>query len=163
MRNKIRLLTAGFSVISLLALSGCGTNTSVNQQTGANNGSQSQGTQTGGGRSGAGGQFGSVSKVLNMSMTTLMNALKGGLSIVEIAGKQGITQQTLISDLESSYKSQMDLAVSNGRITSTQEQQMISRYDQNLPNMIEHKGLPAFTGRGSYTGQTTNQTSTNTP
>lgn len=155
MRLKMTLLTTGcLSILACAMLAGCGTNSNASSnstQPVASN-SAGQGPNSGNAPShrmgfGGGANLDSLAKVLKISTTTLSTDLKNGDSLEQIAQKQGVSQKTLISDLESSFKSQISSAVSSGHMSSSQEQQMISRYDSNVSKMIEQKGFAGF-GRG---------------
>ncbi len=145
-------IVIGLSIATIVALVGCGTNgTTSGQQSPESNGVQQQTAGASGPHNGfgRGQQFASISKVLGMSATTLMDELKSGQTLAQIAQSKGISQQKLISELEASYKSQLDQGVSSGHLTSSQEQQMISKYDQSLPKMIQKKGMSGWSRRGS--------------
>ncbi len=77
-----------------------------------------------------------LAKDLNLSTTTLQSDLKAGKTIASIAQAQGVSTSTLISDLESSVKTNLDQAVSSGKMTSTQEQQMLTRVNQQITNIV---------------------------
>ncbi len=147
MFKKGILLTIELSMIAFVALVGCGTTTG--QQPVSSNGMpQNSNASRFHNGFGKGQQIASISNVLGVSTTTLMNDLKSGQSLLQIAQAKGISQQTLISDLEASYKKQLDQAVSSGHISSSQEQQMVSHYNQSLPNMVQRKGIMGGPGRG---------------
>jgi hypothetical protein len=164
---KTTHIAVGLSLVSMFALSGCGSaNSGQNNATSVtqSNTSGSAPHKSFGGRGGNGGRFelGAISKELGMDTSTLMNDLKGGQSMAQIAQSKGISQQKLISDLESSYKTGLDQMVSSGRISASQEQQMISKYDNALPNLIQQKGMSAWMPRrGNSACNTTNSTSSN--
>ncbi|WP_156040158.1 hypothetical protein [Alicyclobacillus macrosporangiidus] len=167
-----RRAIAGVAVLAAVSLAGCGTGQGA-AQGGAGSGAagnangqvaaQGPGNWTGGnglrtnrGGFAGGSPFEAVSQVLGISNTELMNDLRGGQSILAIAQQKGLSEQSLISKLEAAYKAQLDEQVKAGRLSAQREQQMINRYDQNLPAMVERKGLPqgrTFGGRGGPGGQ----------
>lgn len=160
MKRKLTLITTGgLSILACAMLAGCGTNSNASssntQQTATT--PAGQGYNSGNAPShrvgfGGGVNLASLAKVLKLSTTTLSTDLKNGDSLEQIAQKQGVSQKTLISDLESSFKSQISNAVSSGHMSSSQEKQMISRYDSNVSKMIEQKGSAGFGHGGSHSG-----------
>ncbi len=93
-----------------------------------------------------------LAKDLNLSTTTLQSDLKAGKSIASIAQAQGVSTTTLITDLENSAKSNLDQAVSSGKMTSTQEQQMLTRLNQQITNLVNGT-MPSMPGHGFDHGQ----------
>lgn len=171
MWSSTKTAIAGVAVLAAVGLAGCGTGQGT-AQGGAASGAagnasgqvaaQGPGNRTWGNGQGtnrggfAGGSFAAVSQVLGISNTELMNDLRDGQSILSIAQQKGLSEQSLISKLEAAYKAQLDEQVKAGRLSADREQQMINRYDQNLPAMVERKGLPqgrGFGGRGGPGGQ----------
>lgn len=150
--NRVLAGVTGIAIACVTVLSGCGTNTTTQSTT---SGTGVQGNPSGGNLNpggprargfGGGMQLSTVSKVLNISVATLTSDLKAGQSIDGIASKQGISQQKLTTALEADYKQRLDSMVSSGRISSSQEGAMISRYDQSLPKMLSTPGLPSNFG-----------------
>ncbi|QSO47492.1 hypothetical protein [Alicyclobacillus mengziensis] len=83
------------------------------------------------------GSLGSLATTLGIDQQTLQSDLKAGQSLVQIAQGKGMSEQTLISDLEASYKQRLDAAVSSGKLTSTQEQKMLTHFNNNVTKMVE--------------------------
>ncbi len=83
-----------------------------------------------------GGQLATVAKALNISASTLQSDLKAGKSIASIAQAQGVATSTLISDLEASLQTKLAGMVTNGKITSAQEQKMLTRMDKQITNFV---------------------------
>ncbi len=83
-----------------------------------------------------GGQLAIVAKALNISASTLQSDLKAGKSIASIAQAQGVATSTLISDLEASLQTKLAGMVTNGKITSAQEQKMLTRMDKQITNFV---------------------------
>ena len=94
-----------------------------------------------------GNNMATLAKDLNLSTTTLQSDLKAGKSIASIAQAQGVSTSTLISDLEASAKTNLDQTVSSGKLTSTQEQQMLTRINQQINNFVNGT-MPMMPGRG---------------
>ncbi|GMA65760.1 hypothetical protein NZD89_28515 (plasmid) [Alicyclobacillus fastidiosus] len=94
-----------------------------------------------------------ISNILGISSTTLQSDLKSGQSLAQIAQNQGISEQTLVSDIESAETSQLNQAVQNGKLTSAQEQNILSNLDSHVQQMVEHTG--GFQkGNGKWSGAT---------
>ena len=88
-----------------------------------------------------------VAKDLNLSTTTLQSDLKSGKTIADIAKAQGISTTTLISELETAMQSQLGQQVSSGKLTSTQEQSMVSHLDTMVTNFVNGT-MPKWGGHG---------------
>ncbi len=92
-----------------------------------------------------GGQLAAVAKTLNISVSTLQSDLKAGKSIASIAQAQGVATATLISDLEASVQTKLASKVTSGKITSAQEQKMLTRIDQQITNFVNGT-MPKWNG-----------------
>lgn len=82
------------------------------------------------------GLMGSLPSILKISQATLQADLKAGNSILQIAQKQGVSEKTLITEMEKDYKTQLDKLDASKKLTATKERQMITRYDSNITKMI---------------------------
>ncbi len=87
-----------------------------------------------------GGPNKDAAKILGVSQGTLMKDLKGGESLVQVAQSKGMSEQTLISDLEANLKTRLDTAVTKGHMTSAQEQQMLNDYASHVTTFVTQKG-----------------------
>jgi predicted alpha/beta hydrolase len=67
-----------------------------------------------------------------------------------------------VSDLQSSYQTNLNKVVQSGRITATQAKQMEQRYISSLPAMLTRKGLPTFHGGYRGNGNASGGASTST-
>ena len=83
--------------------------------------------------------MGSLPTILKISKTTLQTDLKNGDSILQIAQKKGISEKSLIAAMEKADQTQLNKLVTSKKITATQEQQMIKRYDSTITKMITSK------------------------
>ncbi|GMA65422.1 hypothetical protein NZD89_08215 [Alicyclobacillus fastidiosus] len=86
------------------------------------------------------GSLESIAKIIDIDSSTLQSDLKSGQSLAQIAQAKGIDEQTLISDIESAQKSKLDQAVSNGKLTSAQEQQILTKLDSRVQQLVEQTG-----------------------
>lgn len=84
------------------------------------------------------GRFGDVSKILGVDNATLQTDLKAGQSLAQIAQSKGISEQTLITDLTSNLKSQLDQSVTAGKLTAQQEQQILGKFQSHVTQFVEH-------------------------
>jgi len=85
---------------------------------------------------GMGAQLATLAKVLNISTATLQSDLMAGQSIASIAKAQGVSTATLISDLEAALQTNLTSMVTSGKITSSQEKQMLTRMDKQITNFV---------------------------
>lgn len=145
---------------SLLTVGAIGTVTSfaASNSTSANSASTAASQWSASGHSHAGshhgfggghGQLTELATILGMDVATLQSDLQSGQSMVSIAQTKGISEQTLVSDLQSNLKSRLDQAVRNGKMTSAQEQQMLTNFSGHTTQFLEHAGtMPGHGPRG---------------
>ena len=77
-----------------------------------------------------------VATLLNISPTTLKADLQAKETIATIAQKQGVSVSTLTTGLENALKANLDKAVAAGKLTATQEQQILSHASTHITDMI---------------------------
>lgn len=171
MNLRSTIIIGGFAVGLLSLVTACGTQAASGASAATSNTTNSSGSQSTGNRSGHGhGNFGQhgfgmgmannteAAKILGISTSTLQTDLKNNESLAQIAQSKGINESKLISELEADFKTQLDSQVKSGKMNSSQEGQMISRYDSNIKTMVERKGI---TQRPSHFGNYGNQTANN--
>lgn len=83
-----------------------------------------------------------LTKQLGISVKTLVSDLKSGETLAQIAQSKGVSEQTLIADLSSDVQHLLDQAVSNGKLTTAQEQSLMKRFDAHVQAVVEGR-LPA--------------------
>ena len=88
-----------------------------------------------------------VAKDLNISTSILQSDLKSGKSIASIAQAQGVSTATLITDLETAATANLAQAVSSNKLTSTQEQHMLTNVDQRITDFVNGT-MPQGRGHG---------------
>lgn len=81
--------------------------------------------------------------ILKISKKTLIDELKAGKSLAEIASSKGISKQTLVTKLNASMKTHLDKAVANGKLTAAKEKKILSKSQERISKMVDHKGLGA--------------------
>jgi predicted RNase H-like HicB family nuclease len=77
-----------------------------------------------------------VAKVFGMSEADLLTALQGGKSIAEVAKEKNIALDKVVDALVADRAETLKQAVSNGRITQAQADQMLADLKTNLPNHL---------------------------
>lgn len=79
-----------------------------------------------------------LAQILGIDVSTLKADIAKGQTLVEIAQTQSISEQTLISDLESNLKTHLDEAVQSGKLTSVKEQQFLNKFETHMQQFVEH-------------------------
>jgi D-Tyr-tRNAtyr deacylase len=87
------------------------------------------------------GLFKEVATILGMDQKTLLSDLKSGQSLAEIASSKKMDQATLVSKLIAAEKTELDKAVSSGKITAAQETQRLAKATTLLEKLVTEKGL----------------------
>lgn len=95
--------------------------------------------------------LGAAAAYLGLNDLQLLQQLRSGSSLAQIARSRHKSVSGLEQAITSSIKSRLDQAVSAGRISSGQEQQMLSRLKQRLDQEISRSG-PGL-GYGHQDGQ----------
>jgi len=98
----------------------------------------------------SGPMMGDVTTILGIDGPTLHTDLRAGQSLTQIAQTKGMSEQTLIADLKTNFKTHLDQAVKNGKLTTTKEQHMLSSFDTSAAKFVEHKGDFGHFGKGPH-------------
>lgn len=107
---------------------GSGTKPDGTVGTQPNAGSGQQSSRPGGPPEGlSGGPMGDIAGLLGMSAEELQTKLKAGTTLEEIASGKGMTLAQLKEKLIEKEKTELDSQVSEGKITSAQAQEMLTR------------------------------------
>jgi len=77
-----------------------------------------------------------VAKVLQITIDELYAARANGESVAQIAASKGITEETLVSELNTLKKARLDQAVTDGVITQEQADLMYTNMEQQTLTMI---------------------------
>lgn len=80
--------------------------------------------------------------VLGISEQTLVADLQSGKSLTEIAATKNINKPTLITKLLAEEKTQLDSLVKAGQLTSTEETQLLTQEKSELQTQVDQKGFP---------------------
>ena len=105
-------------------------------------------------RAGAAGLLRAASSYLGLDPAELRAKLRSGKSLAQIAQDQGKPVAGLEQAIERAAKTRLDTAVKNGRLTSAQEQRLLSRLHQRIDDLVHRTGPPreVFRFRGRRHG-----------
>ncbi|WP_026963002.1 D-aminoacyl-tRNA deacylase [Alicyclobacillus herbarius] len=84
-----------------------------------------------------------IAQVLGVSEQTLLQDLKNGQSIAQVAKSKGISTDSLVSQLVTKAKARLDQAVQNGKLTASKEQQILNNLQKRLTRLVEGQKLLA--------------------
>ena len=92
-----------------------------------------------------------AAKYLGLSESQLESKLESGKTLAQVAKGEGKSVDGLVAALKADLKQKLDQAVSDGRLTKAQEQQVLAEADQRLNDLVNGK-LPARPpdGRGPF-------------
>jgi hypothetical protein len=98
---------------------------------------------------GPGGIFGTAAKYLGLSLQQLLDQLQSGKSLAQIAKARGKSAAGLVAAIVSAEQGRLDKARAAGRITASQEQDLLSRLRTAVQAMIngDRFGHPFFPHR----------------
>jgi urease accessory protein UreF len=83
----------------------------------------------------------SAAKYLGLSDQQLVQKLASGKSLADVAGEQNKSVDGLKSAITGSVKSNLDSAVKAGKITQTQENNILGRLNNRLDKLVNGKGF----------------------
>lgn len=92
------------------------------------------------------GRMTAVADVLGVTEVTLRSELQSGKSIAQIAKSKGMSETNLIAKLKANFKTNLDKAVKNGKLTSSQETNILSNFAAHAKQFVEHKGCAGPSG-----------------
>jgi hypothetical protein len=104
-----------------------------------------------------------LAKTLNLTLEDLQSQLKSGKSLTQIAQAQGVSQSQLETALETSVKDNLSKAVSAGKLTQQQADQMLSHMNGNYALMLDMTGSGMMAGGAGGCHRNGNATPTETP
>jgi ribosomal protein S20 len=114
------------------------TDSSANQQ------QQAQQQNVHHGQKGWQGGFAKNQQLLSLLKTdsqTLINELKAGKSLADVASAHGVSEQQVIDLLTSQESQEIDQAVQAGKITSDKASKMKAKLSDRIKQMVERKGF----------------------
>jgi hypothetical protein len=86
-------------------------------------------------------ELGAAASYLDLTDTQLIDQLRSGKSLAQVAKDKGKTSAGLEQALTASFKTRLDKAVAAGRITQAQEQTILQRFQSRLDRRINRDGL----------------------
>ena len=89
--------------------------------------------------------FDAAASYLGLSESALRSKLESGKTLAQVAKDQGKSVEGLVAALKADLKRKLDRAVADGKLTSAQEDQILSNADQRLTDVVNGK----FPGRFS--------------
>jgi lambda repressor-like predicted transcriptional regulator len=95
-----------------------------------------------------GGIVSSVAETLDMTPREIVQDLRQGQSLAEIAQAKGVSTDTLKSTILNAAKDKLDQAVANGKLTQDQADKIMPRLTENIDKILNWKrgssgeGLP---------------------
>jgi urease accessory protein UreF len=93
---------------------------------------------------------GALAQFLGLTPQELGEQIRSGKSLAEVAQGKGKSRDDLKTFLTNQAKTRFSAAVTAGRLTQAQADQMLAKMTANLDTMIDHKGQP---GKGPRPGQ----------
>ena len=90
---------------------------------------------------------------LGLTDSQLDSKLDSGKTLAQVAKDQGKSVDGLISAMKADLKQKLDQAVSDGRLTKAQEEQVLAAADQRLNDLVNGKfpaGPREFGHRGGF-------------
>jgi AraC-like DNA-binding protein len=88
------------------------------------------------------GPLAAAATYLGLTPTKLFDDLGTGKSLAQIATEKGKTSNGLQQAMLASVQTRLDKAVSAGRITKAQEQQLLTRFQKRLSRLVDRTGPP---------------------
>lgn len=82
-----------------------------------------------------------IANILGLDEQTLVDALKEGKTIAEVAQENGITEEELVQQLIEVQSTAIDEKVSEGVLSQEQADQMKADLDERISNMMENEGF----------------------
>jgi hypothetical protein len=159
MGRKIRILVIAASLAAVLALAIGGVAMASSSGNSANNGtgnSFGQGNDSGG----QGVCSSNVTALLGLTSAEIQAQRHQGMSLVQIAAAQNVTQEQLVQTITAERQAQVQARVTAGEITQEQADYMLQNMEQNIIRAINRTttGKPDWAGgqggsRGSGNGQ----------
>ena len=97
------------------------------------------------------GPMTAVASYLGLTVAQLREALHDDKSLAQIAGEQGKSVDGLKQAIRADAEQKLSQAVTNGRITDAQKQEMLERLNEHIDELVNRTGPPM---RGECRGPT---------
>jgi hypothetical protein len=89
-----------------------------------------------------------AAKYLGLTDAQLLDKLKSGKSLADVAGDQNKSVDGLKSAIKASVKADLDKAVQDKRLTQTEENDILGKLENGIDNLVNGKGLGPPRGFG---------------
>jgi hypothetical protein len=97
------------------------------------------------------GPLTAVAAYLGLTVDQVRDALRDDKSLAQIAGEQGKSVDGLKQAIRADAEQKLSQAVTNGRITAAQKQEMLERLNEHIDELVNRTGPPM---RGECRGPT---------
>ena len=97
------------------------------------------------------GPMTAVASYLGLTVDQLRAALRDNKSLAQVAGEQGKSVDGLKQAIRADAEQKLSQAVTNGRITAAQKQEMLERLNEHIDELVNRTGPPM---RGECRGPT---------
>jgi hypothetical protein len=108
----------------------------------------------GGGFGHHGGGLDGAAAYIGVTDAQLRTELESGKTLAQVAKAHGKTADGLIAAMVAAEKKELDAAVTSGRITKAQEDQMLSNLKARITDLVNRmgppRGLPGFRGHEGF-------------
>jgi len=91
------------------------------------------------------GPLTAAARYLGLTDVQLLNELRGGQSLAQVAKEKGKTAAGLEHAMTADFKARLDKAIAAGRITKAQEQTILNRFQSRLDRRV-NRTAPRFGG-----------------
>ena len=90
------------------------------------------------------GRFEAAADYIGITEAQLRTELESGKTLAQVAQDHGKSVDGLVDALVANAKEKLDSAVSAGRLTKTQADEMLSDLKERITNLVNSTGLPRF-------------------
>lgn len=81
-----------------------------------------------------------VAQQLGITERELVQEVRGGKSLAQVAAEHNVSRDQLKATMHDTLKAELDQAVTNGKLTQTQADAALARFDANLDRIIDRVG-----------------------
>jgi hypothetical protein len=93
-----------------------------------------------------------IATALNMTEADLRTELQSGKSVADVASAKSVALDTVINAIVAEQTTKLNQAVTNGKLTQTQADEMLAKLKADLPTLLAQKGNLGGPGRGPGRG-----------